>query len=272
MTGRHRGGSGEPLLLIHGFSCTWRVWEPMLPALEQHHDVLALTLAGHVEGPQFAEGVPISMAAIVDQVENDLDEAGWEKAHIVGNSLGGWVTLELAKRGRALSAVPISPAGGWETASKEEDRLGRLFRRSHRGLRLIGPYVDKLVRRPRLRALMLRDFAARPVNIPPRAAAGLVRGMAEMEQYVPLLEALQAGGPPKDFDGIDCPVRILWGTKDTVLTYPRYAKRFEQLVPDAELVELPGLGHSPMWDDPQLLVDRILEVTTRARAPEPAAA
>jgi len=65
-------------------------------------------------------------------------------------------------------------------------------------------------------------------------------------------------------------LRILWGTGDRVLTYPRYAARLRKLVPHAELVELPGLGHTPMWDDPGLLVRNILEVTSGARVAQPA--
>lgn len=265
MTGRHRGGSGEPLLLVHGFSCTWRIWEPVLPLLERDHDVAAITLTSHVGGPRFAEGTQTTFAALVDAVERDLDDLGWDKAHIAGNSLGGWVTLELARRGRAITATGISPAGGWEQGSAEERRLERYFRQSHRGLRLVGGRADKLVSRPRLRALVLRDLGTYPAKIPPAAAADILKGMAEMDDYVPFLEALQRGGPPKDFDGIDCPVRIAWGTKDRVLPIGRYSDRFQTLIPDAEFVELPGLGHTPMYDDPDLVARTISETTRRAQ-------
>ena len=267
MTGRHRGGSGEPLLLVHGFSCTWQIWEPVLPLLERDHEVAAITLTSHVGGPRFEEGTPASFEALVDAVERDLDDLGWERAHIAGNSLGGWVTLELARRGRALTATALSPAGGWESGSREEQRLERYFRRSHRGLQLIAGRADKLVRRPRLRALLLRDLAAHPVKIPPAAAANIIKGMAEMDEYVPFLEALQRSGPPKDLDGISCPVRVAWGTKDRVLPIGRYSDRLRRLLPDAEFVELPGLGHTPMYDDPELIARTIHEATTRASQP-----
>ena len=50
-TPSHRGGSGPPLVCLHGFTDTWRTWELVLPALERHHDVLAPTLPGHAGGP-----------------------------------------------------------------------------------------------------------------------------------------------------------------------------------------------------------------------------
>src|SRR5919199_5789871 len=83
-TPSHRGGSGPPLLLLHGFTDTWRTWELVLGALERRHDVLAPTLAGHAGGP----GVDAALGddTLADAVERAMDEAGWETAHIAGNS------------------------------------------------------------------------------------------------------------------------------------------------------------------------------------------
>ena len=50
---------------------------------------------------------------LADHVERQLDELGWETAHIVGNSLGGWVAFELERRGRARSVTGVAAAGGW---------------------------------------------------------------------------------------------------------------------------------------------------------------
>src|SRR4051794_26649567 len=142
----HRGGSGEPLVLIHGIAGSWSIWRPILPALEARHDVLAVTLAGHDGGPPFpADGGP-SMQAVIDQVERDLDDAGFDTAHLVGNSLGGWAALELAKRGRARSVVALSPGGGLRSSSKEERRLKWHFKRMMLALKLASPRAEMLVR------------------------------------------------------------------------------------------------------------------------------
>ena len=84
----HRGGSGPPLVCVHGFTDTWRTWDLVLPMLERHHDVLAPTLPGHAGGPPLAEDAGIG--AVTDAVERAMDEAGFETAHVVGNSLGGY--------------------------------------------------------------------------------------------------------------------------------------------------------------------------------------
>ena len=83
----------------------------MLPALERPHEVLAPTLVGHAAGPPIEGG--ISDAVLADAVEAAMDEAGFATAHIAGNSLGGYVSLQLAARGRAESVVALAPAGGW---------------------------------------------------------------------------------------------------------------------------------------------------------------
>jgi pimeloyl-ACP methyl ester carboxylesterase len=83
----------------------------VLPELERHHDVLAPTLPGHAGGPPI-EG-EFHETLLADAVERAMDDAGFETAHIAGNSLGGFVALQLAARGRAESVVALAPAGGW---------------------------------------------------------------------------------------------------------------------------------------------------------------
>jgi pimeloyl-ACP methyl ester carboxylesterase len=83
----------------------------VLDRLERGHEVLAMSLPGYGESPPLEEEPTVP--ALVDAVERELDSAGWDTAHIVGNSMGGWITAELAARGRARSGVAIDPAGLW---------------------------------------------------------------------------------------------------------------------------------------------------------------
>ncbi|MBK5116811.1 MAG: alpha/beta hydrolase, partial [Thermoleophilia bacterium] len=78
-TPSHRGGSGPPLLCLHGFMDTWRSWELVLPMLERRHDVLALTLPGHAGGPRI--GGPVGASTVFDSLERAMDDAGFETAH-----------------------------------------------------------------------------------------------------------------------------------------------------------------------------------------------
>lgn len=262
----HRSGSGTPLVCLHGFSDTWRAWSPVLGRLEAEHDVLATTLPGHFCGPAWSNGVAHSIPAMVDALERLLDDAGLPDAHLVGNSFGGWMALELAARGRARSVVALAPAGGWEPHTRAERRVQRMFRRNYRLARAAAPYADALMRRPRLRALALREMVTRPDRISPAAAAHMIRGSAGCPVYMPMLEAIERDRFPRELGSISCPVRIAWGDRDRVIPRNRYGPRFRRLVPNAEWITLADVGHIPMHDDPELIAHTILEVTRRVDA------
>ena len=122
----HRSGTGSPLVCLHGFMDTWRTWDLVLATLERRHDVLALTLPGHAGGPSTDERS--NTAAFVDAVERLMDAAGLGLAHLVGNSLGGYVAFQLAARGRAASVVAFAPAGGWAPGDMTYRELLRMQR------------------------------------------------------------------------------------------------------------------------------------------------
>ena len=107
-------GSGEPVLLLHPFLLSQTVWEEVAQQLADtgRYEVFAPTMAGHNGGPSAGTWF-LSSSVLADHVERQMDELGWDTAHIVGNSLGGWVAFELERRGRARSVTGIAPAGGW---------------------------------------------------------------------------------------------------------------------------------------------------------------
>src|SRR5688500_9054783 len=106
---RFRAGHGEPLVLIHGFTATWRCWAPLIADLVPRFDVLAPTLAGHDGGPVHPGDVPMTIAGAAELFERELDAQGIDTAHLVGNSLGGALAVELARRGRARSVIALAP-------------------------------------------------------------------------------------------------------------------------------------------------------------------
>jgi pimeloyl-ACP methyl ester carboxylesterase len=84
------------------------------------------------------------------------------------------------------------------------------------------------------------------------------RGCTIVDQALSLLSS---GDPFGDLGPIDCPVRILYGTADRVLVWPRHYRKMHRLLPRADWVPLVGLGHLPMWDDPVTVAEAILAVT-----------
>jgi pimeloyl-ACP methyl ester carboxylesterase len=251
------------MVLIHGFSGTGAIWEPVRERLEDSFDVLIVNLAGHVGGAEIPNGTEVSLETLVDAVERDMDAAGFSDAHLVGNSLGGWISLELARRGRARSVVAISPAGGWEAGSRAERRLRPLFERSHKMSSRLEPRLEKWLRRPRLRRALLSQVVARGDRISPATALQTIRDSVSCPVYFELMDALLRSGPPASFDGVNCPVALVWGTRDRILPLRMYSPRLRAMLPTAQWIELKGLGHCPMSDDPELVARTI---ASRARA------
>ncbi len=260
---RYQGGSGSPMVCIHGLCDTWRTWETVLPGLEARHEVLAITLPGHWGGAPIPAGAKLAIGAFADAVEAELDRAGFAAAHLVGNSLGGWLALELAARGRALSVVALSPAGGWYRGTAAERHVERFFRRNYANGRLAAPHAEFVARLPMARRTGLRDVVSRPSNVSSATFADMIRRIAGCSMVMPAMAILLREGFEDKLGPIDCRVRIAWGTSDRIVPLESASARFRTLVPNAEFVELPGLGHVPMTDDPALVVAAILEVTAR---------
>ncbi len=142
-----------------------------------------------------------------------------------------------------------------------------LFTRNHKLPVALLPRVDSLMRRPRLRRALLWQVAAHGERIPPATAAQMVRDAVARPVYFELMDAILRDGPPRWLDGVTCPVLLAWGTRDRILPSPRYSQRLRNMLPNAEWIELPGLGHVPMSDDPELVARTIAEFVARVREP-----
>jgi pimeloyl-ACP methyl ester carboxylesterase len=260
-TPEHRGGSGTPLVCVHGIVDTWRTWELVLPALERHHDVLAPTLAGHAGGPAF-DGT-MTPDTLADGVEQAMDAAGFQNAHIVGNSLGGYVALRLAARGRARTVVALAPAGGWEPDDPSSAVTRDYFVGVRDLARAAAPHADAIVAsadgRRRATAYTTINYA----HIPAELLAHQIRGVAGCEGLPTLLDLADRDGFPLDAELITCPLRIVWGTADKILRWPSAAVRFQRLLPQADWIELAGVGHCPQLDVPLETSQLILGFTAR---------
>ncbi|MEO8968682.1 MAG: alpha/beta fold hydrolase [Solirubrobacteraceae bacterium] len=258
----HRGGSGPPLVCLHGFMDTWRTWELVLPALERRHDVLALTLAGHAGGPPI-EG-KISVAVIVDAVERTMDGAGFEIAHLVGNSLGGYVALQLASRGRAATVVALAPAGGWAKGDESYRELLRGQSTLHAQMKAIAPRAEAMLASPAGRRRATQLITTNFEHIPVELLAHEQLGVASCRAVPSLIEHALREGWSLDAEQITCPVRIVWGTDDRLLPWPQAAARYHNhWLPHADWVELDGIGHCPQLDTPVETAQLILGFTSR---------
>jgi len=263
-TPSHRGGAGTPLVCLHGFTDTWRTWELTLPALERRHEVLAPTLAGHAGGPPLP--AEVTDETLADAVERAMDEAGFEDAHVVGNSLGGFVALQLAARGRARSVVALAPAGGWPEGDPGFAETIAFFRSTQELLRNAAPHADAIAASPEGRRMATEYFTVNYEHIPPDLISHLMRGAAACD-VGPLIAHSERAGWNLEAERIGCPVRIVWGDADRVLIPPTASVRFrEEWVPRADWVELGGVGHCPQLDVPLETAELVLGFTDPAGA------
>jgi pimeloyl-ACP methyl ester carboxylesterase len=260
LTPVHRAGTGSPLLLLHGVGAIWRAWSPVLPYLESHHDVIVPTLPGHGGGTPLDPDIAPSVDALADDIEKELDRLGLHKVHIAGNSLGGWVGIELARRGRALSLVLFSPAGAWRSQRSIEVRANAI-RLSVGALSRCVSRADTIAANSLLRWPLLAAQVAHPERVPPEELAAYIRAGGAAPVVVPLLRAIplrQVHPLPADRD---YPVRLVWADRDRVLPFNGFGAAMLERIPGAELVRLAGVGHVPMSDDPARVAELILQVT-----------
>jgi pimeloyl-ACP methyl ester carboxylesterase len=265
-----RAGAGEPLLLIHGIGHRRQAWDPVIPLLAEKCEVIAIDLPGCGESPGLPAGMRYDMRTTIANFGGLLDDLGIDTPHIVGNSLGGAIALELGAAGMARSVVGLAPAGFW---TKAERRYAVALLSS---LRMSAWIPDAVLRRiathPRLRGEPLRTIYSRPDRIDEERFLGDARAMRDSVAFRPTAAAgktYHCHATPR------VPTTIAWGERDHVLL-PRQAAVARRRLPKAEHIALPGCGHVPMGDNPELIAEVILRGTVgvetgAARASKPAA-
>ena len=252
-----REGQGEPLVLLHGITCTEGIWRRVVPLVAPSHDTIALTALGHRGGPP-AQARPARIEHLADDLERQLDELHLETAHIAGNSMGGWLALELARRGRARTVCALSPAGTWDATSEAHRRSREALRRTAADVRRARPWMPLLMRSGAARRFALRlnvvhgDRVARQELI---ALADDLLGCEVIDNLLDTDEQLAPLDPPP------CPITIAWSRRDRVLPLDRNGARARELVPGARFLVLEDVGHAAMLDDPGLVAATILATT-----------
>ena len=245
-----RSGEGEPIVLLHGIGAELCVWEPVFARLAEHLDVIAVDLPGFGQSPPLPDGVTPTPLALSQAVARLMDELGIASAHLAGNSLGGWLALELGKTERARSVTALCPAGLWGAPL---DPAGAPARGgAQRAARAARPFLPLLMRSRRVRRLALAHVVADPDLVPRAAATRMVSSYARAAAYDATNAAMRQG----HFTGatrIKVPLTVAFGEHDRLIRPVRLR------VPGARTLVLPGCGHIPMWDRPELVSDLLLE-------------
>jgi pimeloyl-ACP methyl ester carboxylesterase len=245
-------GTREPLLLIHGLGAGASVWDPVVPLLSGEREVLALDLPGFGGAPSLPPDVEPTAAALAGALRSQLAARGIDRPHVAGNSLGAWAGLELGRIGAARSVTCLSPAGLWRAPIGPSESMIREWARRLR------PLASAALHLGPVRRHALSTFSAHPKRVPAAAGRELVLGWIDADGYDGANKAMRehifepAGYPA------EVPVTIAWAELDRLVGPPRPECR----AAGAEFLVLPGVGHTPMWDDPDLVARTILDGST----------
>ncbi|NEW38653.1 alpha/beta hydrolase [Nocardia cyriacigeorgica] len=251
---RHdRFGSGEPLILVHGVGSRRQVWGPIIPALANSFEVIAVDLPG------FGESEPLphtSVATLTDALAGFLIAEGIERPHLAGNSMGGGISLELGARGLARSVTAYSPIGFWDTA-------GRIWCQQSLGKsKALGGHLRSLL--PKVlgtaagRTAFLSLVVGKPWALDTDIAIATALGAIDAPGFDDALASFTDFRLPDPAALAGIPVTIAWGNRDILLTYATQARRAKQYLPGAKHITLHGIGHTPFYDDPDACAQVLL--------------
>lgn len=254
--GRRDLGDAGTLVLLHGIGSRWQVWEPVLDRLAGERDVIALDLPGFGFSPMPGRDAEPGVGSLARLVAHFLrEELRLERPHVAGNSLGGWIGLELGKRGLARSVTALSPAGFYTQA--EAIWMLATLRASRAVARRVRRDAARLAFHPAVRRVGLAQFFAHPEQVPAFEAADAIRALADAPWFDDTLAAI-ARERFHARQALDVPVTIAWGEHDRLLLH-RQAARAGVEIPGARVLTLQGCGHVPTYDDAVQVARVLLE-------------
>ena len=255
-----REGSGPPLVLLAGIGMNATAWAPVRPLLAAERELTLIDLPGFGSSAALPGDTDSTIDALTDAVERCLPKLGIERPHVAGNSLGGAVGLELARRGAVASVTAISPVGFW--SGVERRFAHRSLQGSYAITERIRPIAPKLVTRPRMRRLLLGQMFAHAERMTPAEAVAHMDMLLQSDGFHATLP--HADGYEFRAGDLPVPATIAWGTRDGLLL-PTQALRARERLPHATHVWLRGCGHVPMSDDPAQVAGVILRGTAEPR-------
>lgn len=261
ITYRESGGKGSPaLVLLHGIGSTSAGWRLQYAPLGAHCRVIAWDAPGYGGSRPLAGEAP-TVEAYARALAGLLDALGVEQAIVGTNSWGTPTGVAFArlypKRVRAL--VLGGPAAGWGAAPKEE--------RERRA-------AARIERVTALGMARMREEDA-PDLVAPGTRAEVLEWIRNADGlhpagYAQAARMLAAADVPRDIAAVRCPVRVVSGELDTRTPPAENAKKIAAAAPNATLQMVPGCGHLPHLEHPEVFNAAVLQVLRSLGQPSPA--
>ncbi len=252
-----RFGEGPiKLVAIHGLGSASSAWDLVRPELSKRFEFITLDLPGHGSAFMFAnrEMNPVRISQIILE---ELKSIGIDKFHLIGNSLGGWIALEMAAAfpENVLSVTGVAPAGLWltpKTHRNGELAISRwMARATYRFADILGKFKF-------IRAIGFKLVSPQWEKFSPETCAKAAIAMGSASGYYTLWDAFLGNRFDKEISN-EIPVTIIFG--DTDYTLPASNSQEKSLAPaHARWVVLPQSGHAPMWDQVDAVVNETISL------------
>ena len=243
-------GQGEPLFLIHGLGSSCRDWEKQLPAFSKHYQVITFDLRGH--GQTQKPPGPYSMSLFAKDAAELIKALGISPVHVVGISLGGMITFQLAVDHPELAkSLVIVNAGSEVVARTLKDHWQVFFRFAIvylLGMRKMGAVLSKRLFPKEEQASLRELFVERWAENDKRA-------------YLETLRAIVGWSVTDQVHKINLPTMVLTTNNDYT---PISAKEsFVTKMPQAELVLIPDSRHATPVDNPEKFNEAVLSFLSK---------
>lgn len=258
-----REGSGPPIVLLHGVLNSENVWVDVIPMLSKTNEMFAFTAMGHRGGRSAPPGA--TFYDLVDDFERTLDEFGLHQPHLVGSSMGGAIAIELAKRGKAETVCALSPAGCWDVSRNGHEYSFRKLRKVIVATKKNHWLLPVLSRSALFRRKAMRLVAQNGDNLTTKqftsfAKDALECGIGREWFLTPSNEVPEIGV----IDPAPCPIMLAWSEFDRIFPAEINGVRAQELIPQADWRILPAVGHLPMIDNPEIVVETIRDSVNRS--------
>jgi pimeloyl-ACP methyl ester carboxylesterase len=249
-------GSGTPIVFVHEFAGDWRTWEPQLRHFSRRYRCIAYNARGYPPSDVPADIERYSQQHARDDILAVLDALGIERAHIVGNSMGGFATLHfgMAYSLRALSLVVAGCGYGAQPDQYEKfqaqarDLANTML---EKGMAHVAATYGHGPGRLALRDKDPLGFAEFIRHFSEHSAQGSANTMLGYQARRPSLYKLVA-----EMARITAPTLIVAGDEDDAVLEP--SLMMKRTIPGAGLVVFPNSGHMTNLEDPALF-NRVLE-------------
>jgi pimeloyl-ACP methyl ester carboxylesterase len=251
------GKEGEPIVLLHCYTCSGRWWDPLVPLISQHHRVIVFDLIGHGGSEKPSSGYEIeSQSAAIAAAMNEL---GIRQATVVGHSLGGIVATSLAEQSSDLVDRVVLIGTPSESGDAHEPFLAKAGTTPVLGEAIWRLKLDSMVKSSYGSAFAPGADVSSLFDDPDRVVTDIddMTYKSYKESSGAFNDYLDAGSIASRLTTTGVPVLAMDGTEDQILNADDVLASF-QAIPGARIVPIENAGHSPNVEQPQAVADAIV--------------